>query len=110
MYPTPQCFFFVFFSSSSSSSPSSEKLCRQSNSTKPCKEQKKPIKIFAFKFLKLQMHKLAPPSINAGRITDHKQQRQQPQQPSKMQDQKELGLLSLGLKPSLQNFQNTLSN
>jgi hypothetical protein len=86
MYPTPQCFFFVFFSSSSSSSPSSEKLCRQSNSTKPCKEQKKPIKIFAFKFLKLQMHKLAPPSINAGRITDHKQQRQQPQQPSKMQD------------------------
>jgi hypothetical protein len=29
------------------------------------------------------MHKLAPPSINAGRITDHKQQRQQP---SKLQD------------------------
>jgi hypothetical protein len=59
MYPTPQCFFFVFFSSSSSSSsssPASEKLCRQSNSTKPYKEQKKHIKIGAFKFLKLQMH------------------------------------------------------
>jgi hypothetical protein len=32
------------------------------------------------------MHKLAPRSINAGRITDHEQQRQQPQQPSKLQD------------------------
>jgi hypothetical protein len=50
------------------------------------KNRKKPIKIGAFKFLKLQMHKLAPPSMNAGRITDHKQQRQQPQQSSKMQD------------------------
>jgi hypothetical protein len=32
------------------------------------------------------MHKLAPPPTNAGRITDHKQQPQQPQQSSKMQD------------------------
>jgi hypothetical protein len=32
------------------------------------------------------MYKLATPSMNAGRITDHIQQRQQPQQSSKMQD------------------------